>query len=295
MNAFSPLTGLDLDAADLAALEELAVSVAGEAATFVVDRRAAELDVRSKSSEVDIVTIMDGRSQELIETRLRQARPQDAFFGEEDVSVGGQRGDSGLTWVVDPIDGTVNYLYGYPQFAVSVALVAGDPATPGAWQPVVGAVADALGHCVHHARLGGGAWTRSADGVRTRLQVGSPQSLSTSLVATGFGYDAAKRVRQARALTEIIGRVRDIRRGGSAALDLCHVAAGRVDAYYEMGINPWDMAAGWLVVTEAGGVLTGAGGRAPSSRCVAACAPSLAAEFLPLVDSLVGIVDDDRA
>ena len=192
---------------------------------------------------------------------------------------------------MDPIDGTVNYLYGFPQYAVSIALVEGDPQTPGAWRPVVGAVADAVSGVVHHARLGGGAFTRSVEGVETRLSVSKSDDLATSLVATGFGYDAEKRVRQAHALAEIIGHVRDIRRGGSAALDLCHVAAGRVDAYYEMGINPWDMAAGWLVLTEAGGWCSGAAGSAPSKQCVMAGAPGIRAEFTALVDPLVAAVN----
>ena len=209
------------DPAELRALEYLAVEVAAEAARFVVERRAAELEVSTKSSEVDVVTVMDSRSQELIAARLRAARPQDAFFGEEEPSgadpatggpdLGGPGDDtppspahrSGLTWVVDPIDGTVNYLYGFPQYAVSVALVEGDPQVPGAWRPLVGAVADAVAGEVHHARLGGGAWTRSAEGVEVPVHVSGATDLATSLVGTGFGYDAAKRGRQARALVEI--------------------------------------------------------------------------------------------
>lgn len=283
------------DEAELARLEALAVDVAAEAARFVVDRRAVELEVTTKSSDVDIVTVMDSRSQELIARRLREARPQDAFFGEEDAAAPEAPSDSGpgegrLTWVVDPIDGTVNYLYGYPQYAVSVALVDGDPTVPGRWRPIVGAVADAVAGVVHHARLGGGAHSRRADGTETGLAVSKATDLATSLVATGFGYDAAKRRRQALALAEIVSHIRDIRRGGSAALDLCHVAAGRVDGYYEMGINPWDMAAGWLVVTEAGGTLTGAQGDPPSTDCVIASGPGVYAELAALVDGVVDIV-----
>lgn len=286
-------------AEELRALEKLAIDVAAEAARFVVERRAAELQVTTKSSDVDIVTVMDSRSQELIAARLRAARPRDAFFGEEEAADGRtdqappgttEPAGSGLTWVVDPIDGTVNYLYGFPQYAVSVALVQGDPTVPGEWRPVVGAVADAVAGRVHHARLRGGAWTRTVDGADEPVHVSDATDLATSLVGTGFGYDAAKRGRQARALAELIPHVRDIRRGGSAALDLCHVAAGRLDGYYEMGINPWDMAGGWIVLTEAGGTCTGAQGEPPSSDCVIAAAPGIAEALTRAVDSVVDLV-----
>lgn len=284
------MTTHEIDQAALRELETLAVDVAAEAAHFVVQRHRTDMAVSTKSSDVDIVTEMDSRSQELIASRLRSARPADAFFGEEEGAPENPAGSGALTWVVDPIDGTVNYLYGYPLYAVSVALVEGDPTVPGAWRPLVGAVADAVRGSVYHARLGGGAHLRGADGTSTPLRVSDASDLATSLVATGFGYDAAKRVRQARALTGVIGHVRDIRRGGSAALDLCLVAGGQVDAYYEMGINPWDMAAGWLVLTEAGGFCSGADGGPPSSDCVVAGAPGIRQEFSRLVDSVVDIV-----
>ncbi|GAB49437.1 inositol monophosphatase family protein [Mobilicoccus pelagius] len=290
----TPTTESPVPQEELRELEELAVSVAAEAARFVVGSRAAELEVTTKSSDVDIVTVMDARSQELLGRRLREARPADGFFGEEggaDAAAAGAT--SGLTWVVDPIDGTVNYLYGFPQYAVSVALVECDPTTPGGWRPIAGAVADAVAGSVHHARLGGGAWTREPDGTEAPLHVSDATALATSLVGTGFGYDAAKRGRQARALVEVLPRVRDIRRGGSAALDLCHVAAGRLDGYYEMGINPWDMAAGWIVLTEAGGSCTGAEGAPPSTDCVVAAAPGIREALTGLVDEVVLIVRND--
>ncbi|MDO5626760.1 MAG: inositol monophosphatase family protein [Mobilicoccus sp.] len=280
---------------DLAALEALAVEVAREAAAFIVEQRPTELEVSTKSTHTDVVTVMDSRSQELISERLRTARPQDAFFGEEDgAERGGDPSETGLTWVVDPIDGTVNYLYGLAPYAVSVAVVEGDPAVPGEWRPVAGAVVDATSGEVFHAHLGGGSRRRGVDGTETELTGSGCTDIAQALVATGFGYDSAKRGRQARALVELLPAIRDIRRGGSAALDLCHVASGQVDGYYEMGVNAWDIAAAWLVITEAGGLLTGASGRPPSPDSVVAAGPGVHADLLALVDSVIDLVREDR-
>lgn len=275
------------DRAQLQALEDIAVEVAQSAARLIVDERPAGLGVaRTKASATDIVTVMDQAAQDHLLARLGALAPDDAVLGEER---GGRGGTSGLTWVVDPIDGTVNYLYELPAYAVSVAVVDGDPAVPGAWRPLAGAVVNPVsGECFRASR-GGGAFRSVAGGPERRLTLrAAPAHLGEALVATGFGYAASTRGEQAALLVDLLPRVRDLRRLGSAALDLCRLAAGEVDAYYERGLNAWDLAAGWLVATEAGAVVGGPGGRdeAPTSELLWACGPDLAASFGPLVTGL---------
>jgi myo-inositol-1(or 4)-monophosphatase len=243
----------------LAELERLCVDIAVEAGRFIRDERPARVGVAAtKSTETDVVTVMDRRSEELLRRLIQEARPHDGILGEEGADVAGT---SGLTWVIDPIDGTVNYLYEVPAYAVSVAVAVGDVRTDGGWRPVAGAIADPCHRRVHHARRGGGAWTRSECPGPTdepvRLAVSAEDQLGRALLATGFGYRPEKRARQAQVLARVLPQVRDIRRIGSAALDLVRVAEGSVDAYAESGINAWDLAAGWLVVEEAGGVVVG--------------------------------------
>lgn len=264
---------------ELSELERLAVESAQEAAQLV-RRRPADFGVEVKSSRTDVVTVVDAASERLLVERIHARRPQDGFYGEEGVDA---HATSQLTWVLDPIDGTVNFLYDYPLYAVSVAVVEGDPRVPGAWRPVAGAVADVPAGTVYHARSGGGAYLLH-NGHDEKLAVTRSADLGTSLIATGFGYDAEKRGRQARVLMHVLPQIRDIRRGGSAALDLCHVAQGRLDGYYEMGINPWDMAAGWLVLTEAGGLAAGAHSAPPSSDCVIAAGKTLHPGLAALVE-----------
>jgi myo-inositol-1(or 4)-monophosphatase len=260
-------------AEELEQLEGLALELALEAGRLIVDERPDDLGVsHTKSTATDIVTVMDQRAQDLLRSRLHSARPQDGFLGEEE---GGADARSQITWVVDPIDGTVNYLYGIPSYAVSVAAVVGDPSTAGAWRPVAGAVVNPVTQEAFHARLGGGAGRRVGSGPDEALRLAEPPDLSQALVGTGFGYDARRRVWQGRVLAEVLGEVRDIRRIGSAALDLCAVAAGSLDCYFERGLNAWDMAAAWLVVTEAGGAVTGLAGAPPSGAMVVAGAPPL--------------------
>jgi myo-inositol-1(or 4)-monophosphatase len=270
-------------ALDLPALEALAVDIASEAAALIEDR-PADLGVDTKSTDTDVVTVMDTRAQRHIADRLRAARPDDGFHGEEE---GDQRGGtSGLTWVVDPIDGTVNYLYGIPMYAVSVAVVTGDPRTPGAWRPLAGAVANGRTGEVWSARRDGGARLRTGAGDPRPIRVTDAADLGMALVGTGFSYDADVRELQARVLTVLLPRIRDIRRAGSAALDLCQVASGRLDGYFERRLNPWDVAAGWLVATEAGALLGGARGLdAPHPDLTWAAAPGLA-------DALTEALDD---
>ncbi len=262
---------------DWAALEELAVDVATSAAELIRTQRPPDLAVATKTSRTDVVTVMDQRAQDHLLDRLRVARPHDGIEGEEDGRVAGS---SGLTWVVDPIDGTANYLYGLPMYAVSVALVEGDPAIPGRWRPMVGAVVNGATSDTFRAHRGGGARRVRPGGVVSTLHGSTADELGLALVATGFGYEAHVRARQAELLCALLPEVRDIRRYGSAALDLCLLAAGEVDAYFESGLNPWDFAAGWLVATEAGCVVGGpAAGSDPQQALTWAAGSSLAPAF----------------
>lgn len=262
-----------------AALEALAADVARTAGRLVVDERPDAVEVAAtKSTATDVVTAMDQASQDHLIARLREARPDDAVLGEED---GGAAGTSGITWVVDPIDGTVNYLYGIPAYAVSVAAVVGDPSVPGGWRPFVAAVYNPVTDELYRARAGAGAFLVVGDD-QAPLVPTSCDTLGQALVATGFGYAAERRKRQGRLLLDLLPRVRDIRRAGSAALDLCAVAAGRVDAYYETGLNPWDLAGGWLVAEEAGAVVGGFDG--PGEALTWACAPGLRTNFPEVVE-----------
>lgn len=259
MTTATPSSSRDLPSPD--ALARIALDAATDAALLILDRSRSAV-AATKSSATDVVTEMDRRAQDLLATTLRAARPDDAFFGEEG---GRARGNSPITWVVDPIDGTVNYVYDIPAYAVSVAAVTGDPHTPGSWRPVAGAVVNPVSGERFWGATGTGAWRQRGRHTEIRMRVSAQADLGLSLVGTGFGYDSDQRARQARALATILPRVRDIRRFGSAALDLCHVADGTLDGFYEEGLNPWDMAAGWLLVTEAGGRVENAAGQDPDS------------------------------
>ncbi|MFZ7087011.1 inositol monophosphatase family protein [Curtobacterium sp. RRHDQ10] len=261
---------------DVTALADLAETIALEAAELAARRRREGVRVADrKSSIVDVVTAADQEVEALVRARIAHHRPDDGFLGEES---GAERGTSGLTWVVDPIDGTVNYLYGNPMYGISIAVVAGEP-DPASWTPVAGVVvAPSMGD-VFRAEHGRGA-TRNG----IPLRVGGPASLAESLVATGFAYTAERRVAQVEVLGGLIADVRDIRRMGAASLDLCAVASGVVDAYYERGINPWDMAAGAMVAAEAGAVVTS--WESGDARVHVVAAPTIAAEFTARIRSL---------
>ncbi|PXY28148.1 inositol monophosphatase family protein [Prauserella muralis] len=235
---------------DLAILTETAERVATEAAELVRDARESMLagravTVDTKTSTTDVVTAVDHESERLIRARLAELRPGEPVLGEE----GGHEGTSGapgtaVTWVVDPIDGTVNFLYGLPEFAVSVAAQVDGVS-------VAGAVVEPVSGRRWTATRGAGSWL---DG--RRLAVSAPERLDLALVGTGFAYVPERRARQAELVAGLLGHVRDIRRPGSAALDLCAVAAGWTDAYFEHGLHRWDWAAAALVATEAGAVVS---------------------------------------
>ena len=263
---------------DPARLLHLAVATAREAAQLVARRRdtaAQQVDV--KSSPTDVVTAVDTAAEELITTRLLTARPDDGLLGEEGSA---RPGTTGVRWVVDPIDGTVNFLYDFPAYAVSIAAQ-----VDGVTQ--VGAVLNVATGVLFTATAGGGAFLSTpARPEPVRLAGSRPASLEQTLVATGFGYQADRRRAQGAVVAALLPEIRDIRRAGSAALDLCAAAAGRVDAYYELGLNPWDHAAGALVAAEAGLVVTGLPGRPFADPMAIAVAPSVAAPFVDLLARL---------
>lgn len=233
--------------ADAASLRELAADIAREAGDLARRRRAEGVALAAtKSTLADIVTAADREVEDLIRARLRAERPGDAFLGEES---GADPGESGVTWVVDPIDGTVNYAYGIPAYSVSIAVVQG-PGEPEEWQGLAAAVyAPALGELFSAAR-GEGAWL---DGNRLAVTRETPAG---ALLATGFGYDPATHDGDLATVRRIMPIARDLRRIGSAALDLSYVAAGRLDGFFERGLHPWDFAAGAILVEEAGGAVS---------------------------------------
>jgi myo-inositol-1(or 4)-monophosphatase len=249
-------------------LLELARMIALEAAELARTRRAEGVSVAaSKSSAVDIVTFADRETEALIRRRIAEARPDDGFFGEES---GAERGTSGLTWVVDPIDGTVNFLYGIPQYAVSIAVVEGEP-DPATWTALAGVVVNPASGELFTATRGGGSFL---DG--DPIHVAGAVDLSQALIGTGFSYRAEVRQEQAGVLSGLIASVRDIRRQGAAALDLCAVACGRLNGYYERELNPWDHAAGALIAVEAGASVSGLDAATPSRTMTLAAEPALA-------------------
>ncbi len=245
--------------ADPMSLLGVAVDVA-RAAGELLRARPADLDPGAKSTPTDAVTVMDKAAEALILDELARRRPGDGVIAEEG---GGRSASTGVTWLVDPLDGTVNYLYGLPQYAVSVAAEIDGVA-------VAGAVYDVCRDQLYAATRGGGA---SCDGAPLHC---SPQAdPAFALVATGFGYAAALRARQAEVMRTVLPQVRDIRRMGSAALDLCAVAAGRVDAFFEAGMYRWDWAAGALIATEAGARAGGLDGRPPGTWTTLVANPEL--------------------
>ena len=260
-----------------AELLDLAVATAREAADLVARGRAtAGEQVDVKSSSVDMVTAVDRASEELVVGRLLGARPGDGLLGEE----GGERtGTTRVRWIVDPIDGTTNFVYGVPAYAVSIAAEVHGRVR-------AGAVLNAATGELFTATLGGGAHLSAPGQAPVPLRCSSPASLETSLVATGFGYRPEQRRAQGAVVARLLPEVRDIRRIGSAALDLCFLAAGRVDAYYEAHLNQWDYSAGCLVAAEAGAVVTGLPGHPFGTPLGIAAAPSVAEPFVELLDRL---------
>ncbi len=256
-------------------LLNLAVDAVRAAGTLLLDGRERAGGAETKTSGTDMVTEMDRASEALLARSILTARPDDAFLGEEGTA---GAGTTGVRWVVDPLDGTTNYLYGYPAWAVSVAAEVDGRA-------VAGVVYDPSHDELFTAVRGGGAWCNQRP-----LRVRGPDRLDIALVATGFSYDAASRALQAAELAQLLHAVRDVRRGGAAALDLCWAALGRVDVYYERGIQPWDWAAGAVVAAEAGATVT-----AYEDGTVLAAPPQLHDAFVRLLESARARVADQGA
>jgi myo-inositol-1(or 4)-monophosphatase len=252
-------------------LADTAVDLAVGAGRLIREQRRDHYEIDTKSTPTDMVTDVDRRAEAYIRGELARRRPDDAILGEEG---GGRVGSSRVRWLVDPIDGTVNFVLGVPQYAVSIAV------------EVDGRIVAA---CVHNpvsqetfrATLGGGAFVGE-----TRLAGPRDVPLERAVVGTGFAYDAAVRSRQGAVVAALLPRVADIRRFGSAALDLCATAAGHLDAYFEVGLNPWDWSAGVLVASEAGCVVTGLRGREPTGQMTAAAGSRLAPPFFALLEEL---------
>ena len=219
-------------------LRDLAQEIAREVAPELRARAGRTSGIRTKSSDTDLISATDSWSEERIVTRLNEARPYDEIVSEEGMQVSGT---SGVRWLDDPIDGTTNFVYGHPGFSISIGAEVDD-------EPIAGVVVDPLLDETFAAARGAGA-TRNGRPIGVSL----PHDLSRALVATGFGYHPDRRRRQAEGLVEILPRVGDIRRMGGAALDLAYVACGRVDAFFERGLATWDVAAGRVLVAEAGG------------------------------------------
>jgi myo-inositol-1(or 4)-monophosphatase len=260
-----------------AELLTVAVRVAREAAATARRMRAEAItDVQTKSTATDVVTAADRTVERQVVAALAGERPGDTVLGEEygDTAVGAPvpAAHRGVRWIVDPIDGTVNYLYGLPQYAVSLAAEVDGVV-------VAGVVINAATGEEWTATRGGGAWRAGR-----RLTGSARDTLDQTLLATGFGYDSARRAHQGRVLAGLITRVRDIRRFGAAALDLCMAAEGTLDAYFEKGLNPWDHAAGGLIATEAGLRVSGLNGYPAGEEMLIAAPPVL---FGPLHDALI--------
>ncbi|WP_433057613.1 inositol monophosphatase family protein [Dactylosporangium sp. CS-033363] len=255
-----------------AELLALAVSVARSAGDLANRMRAEGVDpVATKSTATDVVTAADRAVEQHVRDTLQHVRPDDTVLGEE---YGGGQGHAAVRWILDPIDGTVNYLYGLPQYAVSLAAEVDGVV-------VAGVVRNAATGREWTATLGGGAF---ADG--RPIRASGETDLGQALVGTGFGYAAERRLHQARVVAGLIGHIRDIRRFGAASIDLCLVAEGSLDAYYEKGLNPWDHSAGGLIAAEAGALVTGLDGNPPGVDMVIAAPPALHAHLHDLLSKL---------
>jgi myo-inositol-1(or 4)-monophosphatase len=219
-----------------AELLELARKVGLDAGALLMERPPA-FEIESKSTAIDIATQMDKKAEKFIMESLLAARPDDGIIGEEGSSV---ESKSGITWVIDPLDGTVNYFYGLPGWNVSIAAKDNDGS-------VVGVVTAPTINSTWWATRGGGAFYNGH-----QIHCNDPIALDRSLIATGFQYDVSHRISQLEDFSKLVPIVRDLRRNGAAAVDLCHVAMGALDGYYEAGLKEWDWAAGALVATEAG-------------------------------------------
>jgi len=250
-----------------AELLKLAESVARAAGSHLMNRPSS-FTFTEKSSVVDFATQMDQQSEELIVKQILAVRADDGIIAEEGAA---KPSKSGITWVIDPLDGTVNYLYGLPGWNVSIAAKDEDgvlvgvvyaPSINGFWSAIRGEGAKYNGN---------------------KIKCNDPVTLDKSLLATGFAYDLNLRVSQGDTMAKLLPKIRDLRRNGAAAVDLCYVAMGAIDGYFEGSLKEWDYAAGGLIATEAGAVISGRGGKAADSDLVVCAGPALHAQLLPLI------------
>lgn len=250
--------------ADPNELLAVAVSIVRSAADLARTLRAQGIgEVSTKSTPTDVVTAADRAVERQVIEEVHKTRPGDAVLGEETGQTGETVAPSAVRWILDPIDGTVNYLYGLPMYAVSLAAEVGG-------QVVAGVVHNPATGDEWTATLGGGAWRAGR-----RLSCSTVSDLGLTLVGTGFAYDSARRAHQARVVAGLLPRIRDIRRFGVASIDLCLAAEGALDAVYEKGLNPWDYAAGGLVAAEAGMLVTGLDGAPAGPGFLMAAPPAI--------------------
>lgn len=260
------------------ALQRLAEDLAQRAGMLALDGRrrlgrGQAVAQDTKSSPTDPVTEFDRAAEALIVTEIRRQRPDDAIIGEEGAD---QAGTSGLAWHIDPIDGTVNFVYDLPAWCTSIAVVDADG-------PLAGAVYAPVSRELFSAVRGGGATLNGS-----AIRCSTPSSLATSLIGTGFSYSPEVRGAQARRMTALLPQVRDVRRYGSAALDLCMVACGRLDAYFEEHLNSWDLAAGVLIASEAGASTSDFSDGAASTAAVVAASPGIHPAMIDAIRTIDG-------
>ena len=242
----------------------LATDIARAAGELLMARPDV-FDLEMKSSAIDFATQMDLASEKLIVTKILEARPDDGIIGEEGSAIPSK---SGVTWVIDPLDGTVNYFYGIAGWNVSIAAKDSDGVQVG----------------VVYAPSINSLWTATKDGGAScngkKISCNDPVEFNRALIGTGFSYDLKDRADQARIASKLLLEIRDLRRLGAGAADLCLVATGRLDAFYELGLNECDLAAGWLIATEAGALVTGRNGQPAGKEMVIAAGPHLHARLV---------------
>lgn len=248
-------------------LLKLAESVARATGSLLMNRPES-FTLTEKSSAVDFATQMDQQAEEMIVKLLLEQRPEDGIVAEEGAA---RESKSGITWVIDPIDGTVNYLYGLPGWNVSIAAKDKDGVVVGVvYAPSINGFWSAI-------RSEGATYNGN------KIKCNDPVVLEKALIATGFAYDLNLRNSQGKIMSNLLPKIRDLRRNGAAAVDLCYVAMGAIDGYFEASLKEWDLAAGGLIATEAGAVVSGRAGGEPNGELVVCAGPALHAALLPLL------------
>jgi myo-inositol-1(or 4)-monophosphatase len=254
---------------------ELAMSIAKEAGKLLL-ARPAHLEIETKSSATDVVTQMDRQAEAYIVAQLSKHRPEDAILGEEGSN---STGTSDFQWVIDPIDGTVNYLHRIPHWCVSIGLK-----NIKTGESIAGVIYAPVYDQMYISSQGLGSWVID-QGVPRLLQVSNCAELNVAVIGTGFGYSSERRASQARVLSQVLPRVADIRRLGSCAIDLCLVAAGVLDGYYERGVNDWDHAAGELIAREAGAISSGLRGNKVGNDMIVVATSLIHADLVAILEA----------